>query len=137
MSDLDKKKEPAAAGAAKEQGGGGGVTEVVVREVEGDLLECAESALCHQCNCVTTTGAHLSAAVFRRFPHADIYRTRTKRDVPGTIVLRGDPSKAQRFVINMLGQLYPGKSRYANDSAEKRLQWFQSCLDGIGKLVKT
>lgn len=82
-----------------------------------------------QCNCVTTRGAHLSAAMFERFPHADVYAGRRARSVPGTIVVRGDAKEdGERLVVNLFGQYYPGRSRFDNDSADKRRVWFQTCL---------
>lgn len=115
---------------------GAGVVNVV--EMEGDLLEAKEEYLCHQCNCVTVRGAHLSGSVFARFPHADIYKERIgrqpARDEPGNIVVRGG-AEGERLVINMLGQFYPGKARFANDTGVLRRGWFQSCLDRITDLA--
>lgn len=107
--------------------------------VDGDLLDAKEQYLVHQCNCVTIRGAHLSANVFNRFPHANIYFERlksSKKDQPGKIIVRGSPddNKAGRAIINMLAQYYPGKSRFANDTGTWRRQWFQSCLDQIAAL---
>ena len=107
-----------------------------VVEVQGNLLECKQDYLVHQCNCVTTKGAHLSGDVFERFPHANIYADRAKaghigRDEPGTIIVRGGPGTDHRGVINLLGQYYPGKSRFSNDTGALRQQWFQSCLRAL------
>jgi hypothetical protein len=111
--------------------------------IEGNLLDCKEMFMIHQCNCITMKGAHLSGDVFARFPYADIYAERADRakhagggrDVPGTIIVRGDLSKNQRLIINMLAQYYPGKSRFGTDTFALRQQWFQSCLVEIAKLA--
>lgn len=102
----------------------------MVTEVKGDLLLHPAEYICHQCNCVTERSAHLSKSVFTRFPHADIYSDRKDghRDEPGSIVVCGD-GKTERYVVNLLGQYYPGRSRYNNDSPEKRLNWFSECLE--------
>ena len=99
-------------------------------EVKGDLLEFKATVIAHQCNCVTTKAKHLSEAVFQRFPHADIYSCRDDgpRNKPGTVVLKGD-GKTEQYVANLLGQYYPGKSKYDNDSPEKRQGWFKKCMD--------
>jgi len=83
--------------------------------IEGDLLDSDAQYIAHQCNCVTSRPAHLAAAVFARFPWADIYSPRAalqsnelplESEVPGSIVIRGD-GVDQRFVIAIIGQYYP------------------------------
>ena len=104
-------------------------------EVKGDLLEFKATVIAHQCNCVTTKAKHLSEAVFQRFPHADIYSCRDDgpRNKPGTVVLKGD-GKTEQYVANLLGQYYPGKSKYDNDSPEKRQGWFKKCMETLSTL---
>lgn len=106
------------------------------RIVEGDLLQAKEKYLAHQTNCMSTHAAHLSASVFREFPYADIYSERRKPSRPGTIVIRGD-GKKERFVINMLGQYYPGAPKDISrrcDSQELRETYFDRCLQKIAKV---
>lgn len=98
-----------------------------VTERRGDVCEAREQFIAHQCNCVTRTAQGVAKALFRAFPDADIYKARAAADEPGRIVVRGR-------VINMLAQRYPGRARYANDTAEQRLAWFAACLDEIGRL---
>lgn len=98
--------------------------------IEGDLLQAKEKYIAHQCNCVTNRGAHLAKAVFDRFPHADIYSGRTIASTPGTIDIKGD-GKSKRFVINMLGQYYPGSPKDPNstlDGSKARENYFHKCL---------
>jgi len=107
------------------------------RIVEGDLLDCKETYLCHQCNCITNRSAHLAKSVFERFPYADIYTPRKDPDKPGTIIISGDDA-TQRFVINMLGQYYPGRCKYPSgkkDGYPARQSYFQSCLEQMEKLT--
>lgn len=102
----------------------------------GDLLQATETYLCHQCNCVTNRSKYLSKAVFTTFPYADIYSRRIKPNKPGDVIIKGD-GKAQRYVINMLGQYYPG-CKYPNskkDGANARLIYFKTCLEKM-KILK-
>ena len=94
--------------------------------IGGNLLDATEKYLCHQCNCVTKKSKHLSKTVFTRFPHANIYSRRQFPSSPGTIVLKGD-GKEERFIINLLGQYYPGKGKFKNDSAQIRFGYFDGC----------
>jgi hypothetical protein len=95
--------------------------------VEGNLLDYASpfSFIAHQCNCWAKRPKHLSAQVFGKFPHANIYGDGTKR-VPGNIIVRGP-------VINMLAQNSFGKAgRYdPKESYPMRREWLRQCLDKI------
>jgi hypothetical protein len=91
--------------------------------VEGSLLDSDTKYIVHQCNCVTNRAAHLSAAVFQRFPWADIYSPRAGLDVPrpdeqtGMIAIRGDGDQ-ERLVVAILGQYYPGSPRFPNSNRD-------------------
>lgn len=105
----------------------------MIKQIDGNLLDSTTKYICHQCNCVTNKAAHLSAAVFARFPYTDIYANRTHPDIPGTIIVRGNGAD-QRFVINILGQYYPGKPRFPNsvkDGHLAREKYFQAALEQI------
>jgi O-acetyl-ADP-ribose deacetylase (regulator of RNase III) len=99
--------------------------------IEDDLLNSDAQYIAHQCNCLTKKGAGLSYVMFKKFPHADIYSKRTSKDQPGTIVIRG--SEKERYVINMLAQVCPGKPR-PNDTKQMRIKWFQQCLEKISEI---
>lgn len=103
--------------------------------VDGDLFDAPETYLCHQCNCVTFAAAHLAAAVFKRFPYANIYSSRESPDEPGRIILKGN-GENQRLVVNMLGQFYPGMATVQNDydSYKMRRRYFRECLFNMTKL---
>ena len=95
---------------------------------KGDLLNATEDAIVHQCNCVTTKSHGLSSLVFEKWPEADLYsqRGKSQRDKPGGIVVK--ECEDGKIIINLLGQYYPSKSKYPNDSIEKRLMWFKQGL---------
>jgi hypothetical protein len=105
--------------------------------VTGDLMAATEMYICHQCNCISTRSAHLAYTMFKHYPHADIYSGRKKPNQPGTIKICGDGEK-ERFVIDMLGQYYPGK-KYPNskkDGKKAREGFFQSCLNRMVDLYE-
>lgn len=89
----------------------------MITHVDGNLLFAKEKYLLHQCNCFSKRSAHLAQSVFQAFPWADIYTGRQYPDNPGDIIVRGD-GITQRFVINLLGQVYPGGPKYPNDSLD-------------------
>ena len=102
----------------------------------GDLIEARETYLCHQCNCITNRSKHLARTVFNAYPYADIYAPRTKPDLPGDVVIRGN-GKNQRYIAALLGQYYPGKSKYktGKDSVSIRLKYFNMCLEKLELLA--
>jgi hypothetical protein len=104
----------------------------MIQIIHEDLLKANETYICHQTNCVTNKSAHLSQAVFTEFPYADIYTCRKGYvDTPGTIIVKGAWASSERPVVNMLGQYYPGHSRYKGakkDGEIARLRFFKSCL---------
>lgn len=107
-----------------------------VEIISGNIFDATEKYLCHQTNCVTNRAAHLAKDVFRKYPWADIYTPRQTPDVPGTIIVKGN-GQDQRYVINMLGQYYPGYPKYPNstkDGGAVRQKYFHQCLHQISKL---
>jgi O-acetyl-ADP-ribose deacetylase (regulator of RNase III) len=108
----------------------------MIEIITGDIFDSKEKYLCHQCNCVTNKAAHLSKDVFTKYPYADAYSGRVEPDKPGTIQVKGN-GQDQRYVINMFGQYYPGKSKYPYsnlDGIEIRRKYFYKCLLRIAKL---
>lgn len=108
----------------------------MIEIVTGSLFDAKEKYLCHQTNCVTNRAAHLSKEVFKHFPYADIYSGREQPDVPGTIVIRGN-GLDQRFIVNMLGQYYPGSPKYPDstlDGTIARERHFHRCLFEVSKV---
>lgn len=108
----------------------------MIEIVTGDIFNAKEKYLCHQCNCVTSRAAHLSKDVFARYPYADIYTGRVTPNKPGTIEVRGN-GQDQRYVINFLGQVYPGKAKYplsSLDGIPVREKYFHQCLLRVAKI---
>lgn len=111
----------------------------------GNILECEETILCHQCNCVTKKAAGLAKQIFDRWPRSDIYRLSNRmHEVAGSILFSNNMpmfwdngngleliSKDGPDICNMFAQIYPGKPRWGIDSKEKRLVYFRSCLDAL------
>ena len=113
--------------------------------IEGDLLDSDAKYIAHQCNCITHLASNLAHAVFERFPYANIYAKREGYDIKqlplpgeesGNIVICGD-GKEERYVINMLAQLYPGSPKYPDsvkDGFLARQRYFKDCLIKIIKI---
>jgi hypothetical protein len=96
--------------------------------VTDDLFNSVEDVMGHQTNCKTTKPWGLSKAMFDRYPVADVYSDDSVR-VPGTTILR--KLESGRYVANLMGQRYPSRPKYKNDTSEKRLQWFTTALEEI------
>lgn len=111
----------------------------MIEIISGDIFDAKEKYLCHQCNCITNKAAHLSKDVFAKYPWADIYARRYGQniiDTPGQIMIRGNGID-QRYVINLLGQYYPGKSKYPEsklDGIKVREKYFYQCLLRVAKI---
>lgn len=110
--------------------------------VKGDLLEAKEKYIAHQCNAVSNQAGGLAHYLFKKFPHADIYKDRpfpyqaSGPNFPGHIRITGDGIN-NRFVINMIAQYYPGSPINENsllDGATARLAYFHKCLGTILKI---
>ncbi len=108
----------------------------MIEIIDGDLFDSKEKYLIHQTNCVTNKAAHLSKDVFARYPYADVYASRTEPNKPGTIEVRGNGND-QRYVINLMGQYYPGKPKYPYstlDGVRVRETYFHRGLLRIAKI---
>ena len=109
-----------------------------VKIISGNLFDSTEQYLCHQCNVVTKKSAHLAKSVFEKFPYADVYSTRKIPEFhrAGTISIHGN-GEDQRYVINMYGQVYPGRPKYPDSTKDgfiAREKLFQSCLIKISQI---
>ena len=112
-------------------------------ETVGDITRSETQYICHQCNSVTNRASHLAKIMFNVFPWANIYAERGEErhkpadnELPGNIIIRGD-GKTQRFVINMIGQYYPGMPKYLDsivDGIHARQSAFADCLEKIVKI---
>lgn len=110
--------------------------------ISGNILEAEEQYIAHQCNCLTTYAKGIAKTIFDHYPHADIYSSRTfgnepsSEQMPGNIIICGN-GKDQRYVINMMGQFYPGKPKYPNsfkDGYLAREKYFKQCLKKISQI---
>lgn len=108
----------------------------MIKIVSGDIFDSTEKYLCHQCNCITQKAAHLSKDVFARYPYADIYTGRSTPNQPGTIEIRGN-GQDQRYIVNILGQYYPGNPKYPTslkDGVLAREKYFHRALLALAKV---
>jgi len=106
----------------------------MLKIIEGDLLEADEKYIVHQANCVTTGAGGLAKYLFEKYPFSDIYSKRKKPDKPGHIIIKGD-GKKERFIINLMGQFYPGRSKYneGDDGPKARQKYF---FQGLLKIAE-
>lgn len=110
-----------------------------LKVIEGNLLDSSEQYIAHQCNCLTIHSAGIAHNIFKTFPWANIYIERKSKKAThhlGEIHVRGD-GKEKRFVINMMAQFYPGKTKYPNskkDGTARREEAFTECLKKIGEI---
>lgn len=111
----------------------------MIKIIKQDLLTIDTKYIAHQCNSLSNKSSGIANAIFQKFPFSDIYSSRpypykpTGFDIPGNIQIKGD-GKENRFVINIMGQLYPGKPNSSNDSITNRENWFKECLIKISKI---
>jgi hypothetical protein len=102
------------------------------------LLNSDCAFIAHQVNCYSRRAAGLASFVFKAFPWADVYSNRSRQNndasLFGSITVHGDSKQDQRYVINIYGQLTPGKPSPGPDSAASRLEAFSNALNRIGEL---
>lgn len=123
--------------------------------VQGNLLNANETFICHQCNCMSLSGAGLYTQIAKKFPYADIYKERTEKinifsaltkrfpdsQSPGNLLIRGN-GKDQRYVISILGQVKPGAPSASFDKTDypdnelARLNYFNNALSEMTKIQK-
>lgn len=110
-----------------------------VRTKTGDILECTEPILVHQCNCVTIGSRGLASSVFKKFPKANTYLNRTNplyKDVPGTCQFI-EIEECKKTVVNLYGQYNPGyPSPTGKDCYKDRTNWFESALKLLAAFMK-
>ena len=105
----------------------------MIKTITGDLTEATEKYIVHQCNCVSHFAAGIAQTIFTAFPYANVYANRMEEDVPGDILICGN-GKDQRYIVNLMGQYYPGgPSETTNDDEFARRNYFYK---GLLKLAK-
>lgn len=100
--------------------------------INQNIFNSTETYIAHQCNCTSVNAKTLAETIFKVHPQADTYCKRQKGiqttySKPGTIDVLGN-------IINMYAQYYPSTAKYSNDSKEKRVMWFKSCLNQIAQI---
>ena len=115
----------------------------MIKIINGSLIKSDAQYICHQCNLVTDHAAGIAQLIFNTFPYADIYAPRKKiairpspDEIPGDIVIKGN-GKDQRYIINMLCQVYPGRPKYPDskrDGYAAREHYFELALEKITKI---
>lgn len=115
----------------------------MLKVIEGDLFTTDAKYLVHQVNAITSRAKHLAYEVFKRYPYADVYSPRGDyrdesyyKDEPGTILVRGNGDD-QRYVIGLLGQVYPGRPRYPDsklDGFVAREHYFFNALKLVAQI---
>lgn len=115
---------------------------------DGDILDSPETYICHQCNCVTSEAAGLAKSLFGRYKYANSYIHRGSADKydnhfdkPGTISIMHNEFPDQPNIVNMYAQYFPGRChlKKASDTFEtydKRLKWFEQCLNELGRRIE-
>lgn len=107
----------------------------MLKIIQGDLLDSTEQYIAHQCNCISKSSLGLAKALFRKYPYANSYLSRTEKSKLGSIDVFGNGSD-KRYIINMYSQFEPGPSKYSYgpDSNISRQEAFLDCLDKIAEL---
>ena len=109
----------------------------MINIVQGNLLDATEKYICHIVNCISTTkAAGIALDIFNKYPYADCYADRTETSKPGTLDIRGD-GKNTRYIINLHGQVYPGRIRYPLsdlDGQAARRKYFYHGLLRVAKI---
>jgi hypothetical protein len=111
---------------------------------EGNILDCEETVLCHQCNCVSKNSAGLAKQIYDKWERANVYKLDRGNELAGSILFSNNiPSISCNgddieiipthgpIICNMFAQIYPGRPRWGIDSKENRLKYFRTCLKSL------
>lgn len=107
----------------------------MIKTITGDLLSATEKYIVHQTNCVSNGGAAgLAYYLFSKFPYANVYNGREEPSSPGTNIISGN-GQDQRYIVNLMGQYYPGGIHYADhDNEAARKKYFHHALIRLAKV---
>jgi len=110
----------------------------MLKEINGDLLDTDVQYIVHQTNCVSSKAAGLAYDIFNKFPYSNVYAQRENQagelDIPGEIIICGNGND-QRYIINLMGQFYPGGPGMSNkDDAKTRHKYFNNGLWRIASI---
>lgn len=105
---------------------------MAINHLEIDVLLSGAQYVAHQCNCSTQTAKGLAQTVFSAHPRANTYAVGAPRRCGDVGVF--PPEDGGMGVLNCYAQLGPGGPDRKEDTTEKRLSWFQECLQKIGEI---
>ena len=97
------------------------INEIIMKQ--GDIINASEEFITHLCS---VTGNRSCNTITKKYPDSNIYSGKGKvvDRKPGTIIIRDK-------VINIIGQIYPGKHNITDDTSEMRLSFFEEALKQI------
>ena len=100
-----------------------------------DLLDSNADYIAHQCNATGNRSAGLAAALFKKWPKANIYSGKYKQEnrTLGEIISRKVDNTT---ILNMIIQKDTGKPK-PGDSMRQRLEYFETCLSKIIEIHST
>lgn len=98
----------------------------------GDILQCTDGVIVHQCNTVSTEAKGLAAAVFDRWPQTNLYIPGNSGRAPGKMQITNVDENL--FVCNLYAQRYPGKP-VEYETAVSRVKWFRDATFQLKKWV--
>ena len=115
----------------------------MITQIDGNITQVNTKYIAHQCNCISQHAFGLARILFKVFPWCNIYSGRVPvghedfhPDCPGAISIHGN-GEDQRYIINMLGQLWPGKPKYLKDRTDgyrAREEYFKLCIKEITQI---
>lgn len=106
----------------------------MLKTITGDLIQAKEKYIVHQVNAVSHFAAGIAATIFEKFPYSNVYASRMEEDKPGDIIICGN-GKDERFVVNLVGQFYPGgPSESPIDNEKIRRDYFYKGLLRLAKI---
>ena len=119
---------------------------IIEKDILKALVDRDIDGLVQQCNCLTKTSLGLSKQIEDRFPWVNIYKTRKKHSIPGTVTKF---SRDSRDIFCLFGQWRPGKyksiywDKYPEtenqskpETPVQRLVWFEQGLKEIMESIK-
>ena len=100
--------------------------------VYGDLLDATEDFIVQQVNATGNRNMGLASSISKKYPISNLYSGKyaVNNRIPGTIIIRDK-------VINIVGQINPGKPTIGNDSKLNRIQFFKNGLNSIPNDIKS
>lgn len=108
----------------------GDLTDLSYENLEGHCVY-----ICHQCNCISKSGAGLASALFKKYPDANVFalkHSKGHKSIPGTVdVIKVIEEPGYELsIINIYGQYTPG----LNKTNEPREEWFEFALQQLAQL---